>query len=486
MSRRPLTALLALAALTGLLAACGGDSVLGVKPKLVVREDTPVDAAGHYRLDFGDVLVGASRRLPVFVENRGRSELTLQPVLASAPFTSDLTGSSRLPMSGSQEIGFTFTPAAVGPATVTAQLSSNGGEASIILIGNGLPGIQPPVQTCTFEVRPANVDFGNVAKGQSKAGGTQFANTGTGENTRCVVSQVALEPGTAAAFTLTTPAPGSQEFSAGGVLPIGVVFAPTQTSLSLDGKITLQVGPPGGVAQAVEVPLHGTSIESCPNPQPDGSCPVAMESIYLNDRRALYSFDTVSRATHYLGDFAAPGVALFQMYDIGIDAKGLLVGISDSSLFTINPNTAACALLANVPKTAAGLTFLPDGRIAIAGEQVDLFDLSTRQMTNLVPAGKYSTSGDIVGLPDGLLYWTVNGKGATDLLVTIDPATGATTEIGDIGFGSVWGLSFARGVLYGFTADGRVLTIDAKTAKAQAQPLSGNWYGAATNPTRWQ
>jgi hypothetical protein len=60
-------------------------------------------------------------------------------------------------------------------------------------------------------------------------------------------------------------------------------------------------------------------------------------------------------------------------------------------------------------------------------------------------------------------------------LTTIDPATGATTAIGETGFSAVQGPSLAidraTGTLWGVLRDGRLFTVDA--ASGRATPVEG-------------
>ena len=47
---------------------------------------------------------------------------------------------------------------------------------------------------------------------------------------------------------------------------------------------------------------------------------------------------------------------------------------------------------------------------------------------------------------------------------TVDPATGNVTVLSaEVGFNKIWGLGYWEGVLYGFTDDGLIITIDRTT-----------------------
>jgi DNA-binding beta-propeller fold protein YncE len=131
-----------------------------------------------------------------------------------------------------------------------------------------------------------------------------------------------------------------------------------------------------------------------------------------------------------------------------------------------------------------GLTCLSNGTLVIGGSALSLIDPATgRVIRTLVPAGGYTTSGDVIALPDGMLYWTVDG--GNDRVVRVDPSSGATTPLPLLGVNDVYGLGFANSQMFGFSSDGRVLTIDPTSgAVMQNQSLPGSWNGATTNPVR--
>ena len=100
----------------------------------------------------------------------------------------------------------------------------------------------------------------------------------------------------------------------------------------------------------------------------------------------------------------------------------------------------------------------------------------------------WDTSGDVVGLPDGLLYWTIRGT-TSDVLVTVDPVTKAESVKGDVGFERLFGVGYdqGQGRLYGFSASGEVIEINASTGAGSllTQDATRAWWGATTNPVVW-
>ncbi len=210
---------------------------------------------------------------------------------------------------------------------------------------------------------------------------------------------------------------------------------------------------------------------------------VATESVYLNTSSTLFSYDPGTNTATQIGRFSMGGRDVTDMTDIAIDLSGHMFGVTFSTLYQINPSTAAVTMVAPVSDDLTGLTFVSDGRLVGTGSRVSFVDTSTGALTQLVASGRYTTSGDIIGLPDGMLYWTVEGG---DDLVQVDPNSGATVNIGNIGVSALYGLGYADGVLLGFTSGGRVVDIDAATARnSNGRTLSGSWWGATTNPVLW-
>jgi large repetitive protein len=211
----------------------------------------------------------------------------------------------------------------------------------------------------------------------------------------------------------------------------------------------------------------------------------ATEPIYINEGSTLWSWDPE-------GDLVQVGAfsSVDRMTDIAIDPAGQLWGCTFDSLYTIDPETAETVWVADIDESLHGLTFVSDGRMVGAGDGVWLIDPTTGSFTaTLVEPGPYSTSGDIVGLPDGLLYWTVWGAdyGEPDRLVVVDP-DGGTGMRGEVEVDRVFGLGFAYGDLYGFTDAGDWVEINVDLGGLRRQgPLAGNdgWWGATTNPVLW-
>lgn len=216
----------------------------------------------------------------------------------------------------------------------------------------------------------------------------------------------------------------------------------------------------------------------------------AKEPIYINEGDKLWSWDPADDELVEIGTFSS----VDRMTDIAIDPYGNLWGCSGSSseksLYRIDPETAETTWVSSLPEYLSGLTFLGDGRLVGAGDGVWVFDTATGFIEEtLVPVGEYETSGDIVALPDGQLYWTVWGVdyGEPDRLVVVDPDGGMVVR-GEVDIDRVFGLGYADNALYGFTDDGNWVKLSQSTGALQLTgPLPGNsgWWGATTNPVLW-
>jgi hypothetical protein len=103
-----------------------------------------------------------------------------------------------------------------------------------------------------------------------------------------------------------------------------------------------------------------------------------------------------------------------------------------------------------------------------------------------VALGKVVSSGDLIGVRGLGIYATVDvGMETNDYLAKIDPTTWAATPLGSgTGYNNIFGLGFWAGKIYGFVDDktthtGKIITIDPNTG-AGTEILSGaqEWYGA--------
>ncbi len=271
------------------------------------------------------------------------------------------------------------------------------------------------------------------------------------------------------------------------LVPLALVFAAACSDYQISGKGEDNPG------NEDDDPIFGDDGSADTDPQDSGDAgtdtgttePAATEPIYINEGDRLWSWDPEGELVE-IGAFTD----VTAMTDIAIDPDGALWGCTFDSLYRIDPLTAQTSFVAALPEALHGLTFVSDGRMVGAGAGVWLVNTSTgRFERTLVEPGTYTTSGDIVGLPDGLLYWTVWAvdRGDPDRLVVVDPDGGMGIR-GETEVDRVFGLGYAYGDLYGFTDAGDWVEINANLGGLTRQgPLPGNtgWWGATTNPVRW-
>lgn len=222
---------------------------------------------------------------------------------------------------------------------------------------------------------------------------------------------------------------------------------------------------------------------------PDSGTEPATEPVYIHTGDQLYSYDPMTNRAALIGSFRTNRGTIASVVDIAIDLNGRMYGGTiEKEIYQIDPANASCTYLATYDDILHGMTFISDGRLVVAGLRVATVDPRTgRVLEELVPEGTYETSGDIIGLPDGKLYWSVRGElGDGDRLVKIDPANGRATLLGQGNVAGLYGLGYAYGELYGFSRDGVSVKLDQLNgASSEERSLQGRWFGATTNPVLW-
>ena len=219
--------------------------------------------------------------------------------------------------------------------------------------------------------------------------------------------------------------------------------------------------------------------------------PVAEAPVYANTSTELYEVEPVSGETLHVGSFHdAEGAAVENFIDIAIDLSGRMYGGTFTSLYSINPTTAEVRWVCDLDVDMTALTFTSEGVLFAGGEdEVTEIDVDHCAVSSLLSQAPYETSGDLVGLPDGYLYWTVRGDGDSgmDELVRIDPNSGFTQYVGVIAASKLFGLGYHEGQLYGFSKFGEIVRISPSEADSEVTSVdeSIGWWGATTNPVVW-
>ncbi|MCP4806352.1 MAG: SMP-30/gluconolactonase/LRE family protein [Proteobacteria bacterium] len=218
--------------------------------------------------------------------------------------------------------------------------------------------------------------------------------------------------------------------------------------------------------------------------------PVPEAAVYGNTSGELFTLDVETGELTSVGTFYdIDGNPVDQFLDIAIDPDGVVVGGTWDAIWRIDPERAFVSKICDTTVEMMALAFSADGRLFAGGDtlitEVDLTDCSS---TVLVQESPYFTSGDLVGLPDGYLYWTVEGEDYedSDELVRVDPTYGYTSWVGPIDADRLFGLGYTDGTLYGFSADGHIVAIDPANANTTMTSAdTPGWWGATTNPVVW-
>lgn len=184
------------------------------------------------------------------------------------------------------------------------------------------------------------------------------------------------------------------------------------------------------------------------------------------------------------------------MTDIAIDSEGQMVGISYTTVYRIDSQTAVTqrAGTGTLPQMFNGLSFVPSilafgiegPDVLIGSRNADgkVFQINPQtgaQMQIGDMGAGWQSSGDIVAVRDFGIVATTGGTFGPDTLVRLAPTTFAATAIGsDTGWSDLWGVGFWRGKVFGFAEGGAFVTVDTTTGQATLVENSTRaWWGAA-------
>jgi hypothetical protein len=218
-----------------------------------------------------------------------------------------------------------------------------------------------------------------------------------------------------------------------------------------------------------------------------------MTFVYAHTSSQLYKVDPDTLAITLIGNFTFPGGGSDQITDLAIDRTGIMIGISFQSVYRIDPSTAACTRLSqDLTATFNGLSFVPASEIGQTGPDilvatrntsgvVSQINPATGAATQIGNMGAFSSSGDLVSIANFGTVQTADNGIAADRLVRLAPNTFAATPIGtNIGYGDIWGIAYWKDKIFGFTEAGQFITIDPTTGAGTLVQSNGpRWWGAA-------
>ena len=248
-----------------------------------------------------------------------------------------------------------------------------------------------------------------------------------------------------------------------------------------------------------DAPDAGAFRDASEEPEVD---PLGLGHVYAISAEALYRVDRDTLALTKVGDFSGPELPGL-MIDIAIDRYGRMFGLGYQegavySIQRIDPATAQTTHLSSMADLGMnGLAFVPAATFGLSGNELlvatngyddRLFriDLATGAVTQLGYMGDtFRATGDLVSITGIGTFITVVGSprlpfGGDRLVRLLAPTVAAVLVGNGIGFDRVWGLTYAKGRLLGFTYEGEILTIDPTTG-AGTLVMSGtpDLWGAA-------
>ena len=225
----------------------------------------------------------------------------------------------------------------------------------------------------------------------------------------------------------------------------------------------------------------------------DALPPEGEAAVYAHTSSTLYRVDPETLAVTLVGDFAW-STGFDEMTDIAIDSEGVMIGISFTRVYRVDPMTAQATMLSDsLSGDFNGLSFVPGDQLGnpeaadylVGTRDVDgrvfRIDPMTGQATMIGDMGPgFSSSGDLVSVSGFGTAATTNGA-PQDRLVKLTPVTFTAQQIGaHTGYGDIWGVGFWKNRIYGFTETGDFVLIDPTTGTATLVGSSGQrWWGAA-------
>jgi hypothetical protein len=227
---------------------------------------------------------------------------------------------------------------------------------------------------------------------------------------------------------------------------------------------------------------------------PDGSGGGDAFAVYVHSKDTLYTMDPTSFALTTVGTFDPPTAD--DITDLAVAADGTIFVISKTKLYTADAHDAHVTFVANLSSTPTagnvGLTFLPGGDLLATDKSGGIRSINTS--TGVVhEIGTFSngfrTAGDLVAVENGTMYAISDyGPGgvatfSNNWLITVDPATGQTTPIGQIGVSGVFGAAFINGKVMVFTKTGQIVEVDRTTGHGTVKATTViEFWGAGVSP----
>ena len=218
---------------------------------------------------------------------------------------------------------------------------------------------------------------------------------------------------------------------------------------------------------------------------------VGVTNVFAHTATELYRVDPETLAVTKVANFGWSHGS-DEMTDIAIDKTGLMIGVSRTAVYRVDPMTAAATRLSNgLTGGFNGLSFVPATMLGQSGDDVLVgtrnadgivfkVDPATGGTSAIGNMGDFASSGDLVAV-EGITVQTADNGFSADRLVRLAPQSFAATPIGtSIGFAEIWGVAYWKDKIFGFTSGGEFITIDPTTGVGTLVQGGGpSWYGAA-------
>lgn len=215
-------------------------------------------------------------------------------------------------------------------------------------------------------------------------------------------------------------------------------------------------------------------------------------NVYAHSDTVLYVVDVMAKTLNTVGPFNAPGNDVIT--DLAVAPDNTIYVISNTAIYTASAtdgHVTKLGSLAACGSKGVALTTTPDGKLWTGDFMGTLCQIDTTHTPPalLAPVSMTSgmaLSGDFVAVSNGTVFGTAykksdsanQGTQLDNVLVKLDIATGAVTQIGPTGYPKLFGVAFAANQVFGFTHDGtgHVVTIDPSTG-------TGTLFGTFMDPT---
>ena len=226
----------------------------------------------------------------------------------------------------------------------------------------------------------------------------------------------------------------------------------------------------GSIVQgAIETPTPTATATVTPTPQPTPT-PEPCQFYGIDATSALWVIDPVAITAEEVGDTGISGIT-----DIAITSDNVIIGITETEAYQLDPNTGEATLMASEPWLADqnALDATADGKLLVGGETALIsYDPATgAKSSEGTMGGGRVFSGDIATVSASSALATAKvttGSGANDHLYRFNLSSNTSTDEGDLGFPKVFGLDVGcDGDLYGMVATNppKLLRVDGNTAQ---------------------